>query len=73
MEDPDLEIPRPRGSKKTNKAKNDTGGDTADDNSDETLNALLKEFGASKDDIKEVKVDLDLTKPWKLPSLCILG
>ena len=63
MEDPNLEIPRPKGPEKTNKARNDTEEDLVDDNSDETLNALLKEFGASKDDVKEVKVDLDLTKP----------
>jgi len=41
----------------------DSEGDLFDDSSDENLNKLLKEFGASHDDVKEVKVDLDLTKP----------
>ena len=38
-------------------------GNLFEDNSDEKLEKLLKEFGASHDDVKEVKVDLDLTKP----------
>jgi len=38
-------------------------GNVFEDNSDEKLEKLLKEFGASHDDVKEVKFDLDLTKP----------
>ena len=41
----------------------DGDGNVFEDNSDERLEKLLKEFGASHDDVKEVKVDLDLTKP----------
>ena len=41
----------------------DEDGNVFEDNSDEKLEELLKEFGASHDDVKEVKVDLDLTKP----------
>ena len=38
-------------------------GNVFEDKSDEKLEKLLKEFGASHDDVKEVKFDLDLTKP----------
>jgi len=72
---PDHEAPEPQGPSKGNgsdaKSKNDKKnkttdnykGDIFDADSDEHLNKLLKEFGASHDDVKEVKVDLDLTKP----------
>merc|ERR1712226_1534500 len=34
-----------------------------EDNADDSLKILLKQFGGTEDDVKEVKVDLDLTKP----------
>ena len=72
---PDHDAPEPQGPPRGNgsdaKSKNDKKnkttdnyeGDIFDADSDEHLNKLLKEFGASHDDVKEVKVDLDLTKP----------
>ena len=33
------------------------------ENSDEQLEMLLKKFGGTPEDVKEVNVDLDLTKP----------
>merc|ERR1712156_140199 len=72
---PDHDAPEPQGPPRGNgsdaKSKNDKKnkttdnyeGDIFDADSDEHLNKLLKEFGASHDDVKEVKVDLNLTKP----------
>lgn len=34
-----------------------------EEDSDESLKILLKQFGGTSEDVKEVKVDLDLTKP----------
>ena len=59
MDGPELEAK----SKESNKVKNETEGDFVDEDSDEALNEFLKEFGATQDDVKEVKLDLDLTKP----------
>ena len=72
---PDHDVPQPQGpprsngsdakltNDKKNKKTDNYEGDIFDADSDEHLNKLLKEFGASHEDVKEVKVDLDLTKP----------
>ena len=41
----------------------DADDDNFEDNSDEALKIILKQLGATSNDVKEVKVDLDLTKP----------
>ena len=43
--------------------KNKDGDDIFENNSDETLKTLLKQFGGTSDDIKNINIDLDLTKP----------
>jgi len=37
--------------------------DIFEDNADDSLKILLKQFGGTVDDVKEVKIDLDLAKP----------
>ena len=69
MEHPDDDLQR---DEKKNTIDDSEGG-LFDDSSDENLNKLLKEFGASHDDVKEVKVDLDLTKPWLILYLEIIS
>ena len=43
--------------------KNTAADDIFENNSDETLKTLLKQFGGTSDDIKNINIDLDLTKP----------
>ena len=43
--------------------KNKARDDIFENNSDETLKTLLKQFGGTSDDIKNINIDLDLTKP----------
>ena len=43
--------------------KNKDADDIFENNSDETLKTLLKQFGGTSDDIKNIDIDLDLTKP----------
>ena len=45
--------------------KNNAADDIFENNSDESLKTLLKQFGGTKDDIKNINIDLDLTKPQK--------
>ena len=42
---------------------NKNADDIFENNSDETLKTLLKQFGGTTDDIKNINIDLDLTKP----------
>ena len=41
----------------------DAENDDFEEHSDEALKILLNQLGGTSDDVKEIKVDLDLTKP----------